>query len=98
MDEHAQQGRAQRLTEARRRVLDKLVRGVRAELADERERLYVIDQLREPTRGRPAATEQDYEQWRADAERLDWNTARLAKEWAVSRDTAQRRVRHLRSR
>lgn len=100
MDEHAQRGREQRLTKARRRELDDLVRRVRGDLTDELDRLYVIDQLREPeheSRGRPGVTEQAQQQWRADAERLDWDTARLAEEWGIARTTARWRVRLLRA-
>ncbi len=50
MDEHAQQTRARRLKEIRRRELDKLVQQVRAEISDDLERLYVIDQLRHSER------------------------------------------------
>lgn len=48
MDQHAQRTREQRLAARRRRQLDELVDRVRDELADETERLYVIDQLRKP--------------------------------------------------
>jgi hypothetical protein len=98
MDEHAQRTREQRLPTSRRHELDGLVARLRAELSDDLERLYVIDQLRETTtepRGRPQVSEQDQRQWRADAERLDWDTDQLAKEWGVHRTTASRRVRRL---
>ncbi|HEX9520917.1 MAG TPA: hypothetical protein VF940_32640 [Streptosporangiaceae bacterium] len=56
MDEHAQQTRSHRLSPERRRELDELVRRVRAELAGELERLYVVDQLRQSgRRGGPSA-------------------------------------------
>lgn len=100
MDERAQRGREQRLADGRRRELDELVSRVRAELADELERLYVVDQLRESDqepRGRPTATEQDHERWRADADRLEWDVSQLTREWKVGRRTAERRIRLLRS-
>lgn len=97
MDEHAQRGRARRLTESRRRELDELVHRVRTELEDELERRYVIDQLREVEQvGRPRMTEQEHRRWRADAERLDWNTVKLAEEWSIGRAAARARVRLLR--
>jgi hypothetical protein len=56
MDEHAQQTRARRLSPERRHELDELVRRLRAEIVRDSERLYVIDQLRQPERrGRPGA-------------------------------------------
>jgi hypothetical protein len=100
MDEHAQQTRARRLIPERRHELDELVRRLRAELADEVERLYVIDQLRQPEkepRGGPAATNDERGRWHADAERLDWDATRLAQEWGVSQRTTERRIQRLRS-
>ena len=76
------------------------MRRLRAELADEVERLYVIDQLRHPEkepRGRPAATSDERERWHADAERLDWDATRLAQEWGVSQRTTERRIQRLQS-
>jgi hypothetical protein len=99
MDEHAQQTRATRLSLVRRQELDELVGRLRAELSGEIERLYVIDQLRQPEReprGRPSATEQERKQWRADAERLGWDAARLAQQWGVGRRAAEIRIRRLR--
>ncbi len=97
MDEHAQQTRARRLSAERRRELDALVGQVRAELSDELERLYVIDRLRQSERrGRPGTTEQEREQWQADAERLGWDAARLAQEWGVGKRAAEMRIRRLR--
>lgn len=75
MDQHAARTRAQRLSQPRRDELDDLVGKVRAELTDDVERLYVIDQLRGPEGsrgGRPAVTDQERKQWLADAERLGW--------------------------
>jgi len=46
MDQHAQRGRAERLSPIRRRELDKLVQDVRAVITTDVERLYIIDQLR----------------------------------------------------
>jgi hypothetical protein len=97
MDEHAQQSRADRLPPQRRRELDELVGQVRTELGTELERLYVIDQLRQPgKRGRPAATDAEREQWPADAERLGWDAAKLAQHWGVGKRTAERRIQTLR--
>jgi hypothetical protein len=97
MDEHAQQSRADRLSPQRRRELDLLIGQVRTELGTELERLYVIDQLRQPgKRGRPAATDAEREQWPADAERLGWDAAKLAQEWGVGKRTAERRIQSLR--
>lgn len=101
MDQRAECSRARRLATSRRRELDDLVSRVRSELVDELERLYVIDQLREskgePLAGRPRSTKEQHEQWRADADRLGWDTALLAQEWVVARRTARHRVRILRS-
>lgn len=100
MDQRAQQGRQRRLSPARRRELDELITHIRAQIEDELERLYVIDQLRESGRqGRPIGTNEGYKhnQWRDDAQQLDWNTARLAEKWGVDRSTARRRVRLLKS-
>lgn len=97
MDEHAQQTRARRLSPGRRRELDALVGQIRAEFADDLERLYVIDQLRQSERrGRPSVTEQERKQWQADAERFDWDAARLAQVWGVGQRTAERRIQQLR--
>jgi hypothetical protein len=97
MDEHAQQTRSHRLSPERRRELDELVRRVRAEIGDDLERLYVLDQLRQSKRrGRPATTEQERKQWLADAERLKWDATRLAEEWGIGRRAAEIRIRHLR--
>jgi hypothetical protein len=93
MDEHAQQARSHRLSPERRRELDELVRQVRAELGDDLERLYVVDQLRQSgRRGRPSANEQ----WRADAEHLGWDAAQLAERWGISQRTAAKRIERLR--
>lgn len=93
MDAHAQQGRARRIAASRRRELDALVRRVRDEISDELERLYVMDRLREAgSRGRPAATSDELERWRAEAERLGWDTARLAEEWGVGQRAARSRL------
>jgi hypothetical protein len=96
MDQHAQQTRERRLSAGRKRELDDLVRRVRADITSDLERLYVVDQLRESERGRPRADGQDRAAWRADAERLEWNTAKLAAEWGVSTRAARMRVRQIR--
>lgn len=71
---------------------------VRGKLADDVERLYVIDQLRGPERGRgrPTVGDQERKQWLADAERLGWDKEHLSKEWDVAQRTAERRIRLLR--
>jgi hypothetical protein len=100
MDQHAQQTRARRLSPERRRELDALVGQVRAEIADELERLYVIDRLRQPEkepRGRPAVTQEQRKEWLADAERLNWDATRLADEWKITQRAARRRIQGLRS-
>jgi len=98
MDQHAARTRAQRLSAARRDELDVLVGKIRGELADDIERLYVIDQMRGLERGpgRPTVTDQERKQWLADAERLGWDKERLAQEWDVGQRTTERRIRHLR--
>jgi hypothetical protein len=96
-DQHAARVRAQRLSPGRRSELDELVGKIRSELADEIERLYVIEQLRaQAGRGRPAAGTNEREQWLADAERLGWDKELLAREWDVTPRTTQRRIRLLR--
>jgi hypothetical protein len=98
-DEHAQRSRAERLSAERKEELDDLVKHMRAEIGGEVERLYVIDQLREPEReprGRPAVSDRDRGQWRTDADRLNWDARRLAEEWRVGPTAARWRLRMLR--
>jgi len=52
MDQHAAHSRSQRLSLERRKMLDLLVDHVRTEIANDTERLYVLDQLRKSD-GRP---------------------------------------------
>ena len=89
MDEHARRAREQRITAERLRHLDDLVASVRSELADDHERLYVIDQLRTRGPGRPAG---ERDRWAADAQRLGWDAAKLAGEWGISERAARRRM------
>lgn len=97
MDEHARRGRAERIAPDRRRQLDAFVEQLRGNLADELERRYVVDRLRSHGAAhRPSTGESERERWRTDAERLEWDTARLASEWGVSVRTAERRVANLR--
>jgi hypothetical protein len=97
MDEHAQRTREQRIALQRRRELDALIGRIRSELADETERLYVIDQLRrQGTRGRPGATVEERNRWGADAQRLNWDTAKLAQQWRISERAARKRVQLIR--
>ena len=48
------------------------------------------------TTGVPAASLAELAARREDAEALDWNTARLAERWEVSRHGAEKRVERLR--
>jgi hypothetical protein len=94
MDEHAKHTRQERITTHRRRKLDEFVDHLRSQLADDTERLYVIDQLRnEGKRGRPGTTSEERARWAADAQRLGWNTAKLAEEWGISERAARGRMR-----
>jgi hypothetical protein len=95
-DELARQSRAAKINASRRRQLDALVKRLRGELADDLERRYVIDQLRAGGPGRPRATESDVHRWRADAERHEWDTKRLAAEWQISASQTRRRIADLR--
>lgn len=96
MDNQARASRKQRIPAQRRRKLDALAKSVAEQTADEDEYRYVLDRLR-AVMGRPATTETELKSWRRDAERLDWNTARLAEHWGVALRTAQNRVARLRS-
>jgi hypothetical protein len=93
MDEHARRAREQRITDQRRCQLDELVTRLRGELADDGERLYVIDQLRargaHGRSGRPAG---EHDHWAADAQRLGWDAAKLAEEWGISERAARHRM------
>lgn len=95
-DEHARQTRAKRITAARRRELDRLARSLLAELADPDERRYVLDRLAiRVVGGRQPSSADELKEWRADARRLKWDAAALAKQWKVTLRTAQRRVARL---
>lgn len=98
MDESARASRKQRIPAPRRRELDALAKSIAAKTADEDEYRYVLDRLRarRDQGGRPAKTDAELERWRRDAERLGWNTARLAEHWGVDPSTARRRVARLR--
>jgi hypothetical protein len=93
VDERARRTREQRITSQRRRQLDELVTRLRGELADDAERLYVIDQLRalgaHGRSGRPAG---EHGRWAADAQQLGWDAAKLAKEWGISERAARHRM------
>lgn len=96
-DEHARVERERQLTKKRRAELDKLARELLKSLHDERERRYIVDQLRIGVRGRPRGRPPaNQASDRADAERLDWNTVALAKEWGVTQPAAWNRVAKLR--
>jgi hypothetical protein len=96
-DEHAQRGRAEKLDLARKAELDEAVNHLRSLIKNEGERLYVIDQLRgNRPHGRPSVSDQDRQQWHADAARLNWDAARLAAEWGIAARSARRRLRGLR--
>lgn len=96
LDEHARESRKERIPAARRRELDGLVKRVLGEVADAHERRYLVDLLARNGVGRPAASNAEMEQWRKDAERLDWSTSALAEHWGVDRSTAHRRIKRLR--
>jgi hypothetical protein len=96
LDEHAREGRKQRIPAARRRELDRLAKSVLSEVADANERRYLVDRLARNGVGRPAASNVELERWRADAERLGWSAyAELAAAWGITRDAAYRRVKRL---
>ena len=90
-ERQALERRTERLPLERRRQLDAMVDALVDELGPTDERRYVIDRLRSATHGkrRPADA-------RSDAERLGWNVAALAKQWGVSRPTANDWVKELR--
>jgi hypothetical protein len=91
-DTMAERSRAERITAGRRRHLDQLAKRISDEMETDDERRYLIDKLRSRDTGRPPAEAKH----RADAERLKWDTAALAKHWKLSRDRAQERVERLR--
>lgn len=96
-EEHARTQRALHITAKRRRELDALAKRVRVELADDLERRYLLDRLRATDgAGRPRTSSTHLDAWRADAERLNWETAELAKHWGVTPQAARARVRRLR--
>lgn len=97
LEQQAQQSRQAGIPARRRRELDALARQVAKQTADETEYRYVLDRLRtRTTPGRPRKTEAELEQWRRAAERLDWDSARLAEHWGIARGTAQNRLAQLR--
>jgi hypothetical protein len=95
MDEHARQQREQRLPASRRRELDKLAGDVLAQLVNDDDRRYLVDRLRKP-RGRPATSAAELAQWRADADKLDWNAKALAEHWSITEIGARKRLRRMR--
>jgi hypothetical protein len=94
-DERAKQTRVERVGDDRRPVLDVLVGSIEAQLADDLERLYVIDRLRRRGPGRPKANEGDIARWRIDVEQ-GLTTEQLAERWGTSKRQAERRVRQVR--
>jgi hypothetical protein len=96
MDEHAKRTRLERITTQRRAQLDDFVQHICSQLADDTERLYVIDQLRtQGSRGRPSTTSEERARWAADAQRLGGNTVKLAGEWGISERAARGRLRRV---
>jgi len=90
-EERARRSRAERLPAERRRELDTMTETLLVELSSADERRYVIDRVRASAHDERRPTEP-----RADAERLGWNVAALAKHWGVTRMTAHRWVTELR--
>jgi hypothetical protein len=87
-----------RIPAKRRRELDRLAKQVAEQTMDENEYRYVVERLRRRNAiGRPRQTKAELERWRRDAERLDWNTNKLAERWHVHLRTAQQRVARLRA-
>lgn len=61
-----------RITSQRRRELDELVNQLRTQ----------------GKRGRLGTASEEHARWAADAQRLGWNAAKLAEEWAISERAA----------
>lgn len=93
-EEHARRQRVERIPAERRADLDALAVSTLNQLGGEQERRYFIEQLSRDQVGRPALG--NPAEWRADAERLDWDTAALAEYWNVHPSTVRRRVQRLR--
>jgi hypothetical protein len=99
MDEHARVSRRDEIPAKRRRELDALVKQLADLAKGEVEYRYILDGLRARLGlrgGRPATTAAELESWRSDAERLGWNTSKLAEHWGVDPSTARRRMARLR--
>lgn len=99
MDEHARVSRREEIPAKRRQELDSLVERIAEETKDETEYRYLLDALHARLgrgRGRQATTDVDLERWQRDAERLGWDTGRLARHWGVALRAAQARVARLR--
>jgi hypothetical protein len=94
MDEHAKKTRAERIARDRRRALDALVGGIEGQLADDLERLYVIDRLRRKGPGRVRTSGEDIARWRTDVED-GLSTKKLAERWGISERQAIRRMRQV---
>jgi hypothetical protein len=94
MDEHAKKTRADRLDRDRRDALDALVDGIEGQLADDLERLYVIDRLRRKGPGRARTSSEDIARWQADMED-GLSTKQLAERWGVTERQAKRRMHHV---
>lgn len=94
MDEHAKKTRAERLGSARQHALDALVKGIEDQLADDLERLYVIDRLRRKGPGRARTSREDIARWRTDLQD-GLTTKQLAEKWGVTLRQATRRVRQV---
>lgn len=94
MDEHAKKTRAERIGDDRRRALDGLAKDIEGQLADDLERLYLIDRLRGKGRGRVKTSSEDIQRWRADMKH-GLTTKQLAEKWGVTQRQAIRRVRQV---
>jgi hypothetical protein len=95
-DEHARKTRAERLGDDRRLTLDQLVERVETQLADDLERLYVIDRLRRIGLGRPRTSGEDIAKWRADMEDRP-TTKELAERWGITERQAKRRAEQVKA-
>lgn len=94
-EEHARQERAKRIPAERRRELDAIAATVCGQVTDVQERRYLVERLTGGTVGRPTIGA-DPATWRADADRLNWNTKALAEHWGIALRSAQHRIKRLR--
>jgi hypothetical protein len=91
VEQQARERRQQRLTEAQRRELDRLMNELVARLDDDEIR-YLMDGLAKQVKRRHTGRPQDdHEQWERDIAELNGETRALAKRWDVSDRSVQRR-------